>query len=101
MSVRFVVLRVLRITDHPGSSSFVVMPFRFGISTFRCRVSSFLLDRLLSEAIIRIILHDVLLNAEQLKNAGPLLRSGSFGSAVEEEQGIRCTSAREVLGSYI
>ena len=63
LSVRFVVLRVRLITDHPGSSSFVVISFRSGISSFRRFIVS---TRSLNEAIIPRTLHKLFLDSMHL-----------------------------------
>ena len=61
--LRLVVLRVRLVTDHIGSSSFVVLPFlRFVVSSWRFIVST----RRLSKAIIRLTLHEELLDSMHL-----------------------------------
>ena len=60
--LRLVVLRVRLVTDHIGSSSFVVSLWRFIVSMCRFIVST----RRLSEAIIRLTLHEELLDSMHL-----------------------------------
>ena len=70
MSIRFVwplrlvVLRVGLITDHPGSPSFFVMPFVVSLRYF------IVSTRPLSEAIVRLTLHKVLLDSKHLLARG-------------------------------